>query len=109
MVYATYDFYLNEYKGNAIPESDFDRLALRSSAQLDRLVGSSVANSGEPGQMAVCAVAEAIQNNEQGEVTSQSVGSWSKTVQKAEKTDEQRILEAAKLYLGDLVRTVRWA
>ena len=37
MVYADYDYYLNEYSGNAVAEADFTRLSRQASAYLDSL------------------------------------------------------------------------
>ncbi|HWQ76559.1 MAG TPA: hypothetical protein VN441_14700 [Syntrophomonas sp.] len=110
--YAGYEFYTDVYKGNALTEYDFGRLILRASTYLDRITGSQSASytPAESVSMAACAVAEAWQVNEQGgEVTSQSVGSWSKSfAQKKPKTDDQRLLDAAMLYLPSIVRAVRW-
>ncbi|WP_206460234.1 hypothetical protein [Anaerovorax sp. IOR16] len=108
MVYADYTFYTGTYKGNSIPESDFDRFILRASSYIERMCGTITVVT-ENVKMAACAVAEAWQINEQGgDVVSQSVGPWSKSYQKTIKTDSARLLEAAQLYLGDLVKTVRW-
>ena len=35
MIYANYDFYVNEYFGRAIPENEFQRFALRGSQYID--------------------------------------------------------------------------
>ena len=35
MAYATYEFYRNEYGGNAIEEADFDGLAIRATAYIN--------------------------------------------------------------------------
>ena len=71
-----YSYYVREYKGNSIAEADFPRLSARAGAYLSALD----ANPGEDGYgLAVCAVAEAWQENERGgEVQSQTVGSWSR-------------------------------
>ena len=111
-VYATYVYYTGTYKGNSIPESDFDRLILRASSYLDRISGDTVKDTSDDDsvKMAACAVAEAWQTNEQGgDVVSQSVGSWSKSFQRKAKSDDDRLLEAAKLYLGSRIRRVGWA
>ena len=109
MAYADYTFYTSTYKGNAIAESDFDRLATRAGSWLDRVAGGSPSPVTDAVKMAACAVAEAWQQNEQGgEMVSQSVGSWSRTYAKQGKSNEDRLMEAARLYLPDLVRSVRW-
>lgn len=102
-----YEFYMNTYYGNQITEADFPRLVSRASAYLNRVCNLDNVPE-EAAKKALCAVAEAWQTNEQGgDVVSQSVGSWSKSyAEKKGKTDEQRLNDAAKPYLGNI--TVRW-
>ncbi len=112
MAYANYEYYTGTYKGSTIPSADFDRLATRASSFLDRVVSSNeltnIVNTDKV-KMATCAIAEAWLINEQGgDITNQTVGSWSKSFNKATKTDEGRLMEAAKLYLGNIVKQVRW-
>lgn len=111
MIYADYAFYTAGYRGTAIPETDYDRLAAMAAAYIDNVTRGQVKNINPVPhnvKMAACAVAEAYQVIEDGEVTSQSVGSWSKHYTKASKNDHTRLFEAAKLFLGDLARRVRW-
>ena len=107
-----YTFYADVYFGNQIPEADFPRLTARASAFLDGLGCDLTGVPEEVMKKAVCAVAEAWQTNEQGgDVVSQTVGSWSKTFASGSrpKTGDQRLLEAAQLYLGKYCNlTVRW-
>lgn len=108
-MYADYTYYTETYKGNAIPLSDYDRLALRASSYLDKLTMGRIKEPTEDIKMAVCAVAEAWLINEQGgDVTSQSVGSWSKTYAKKIKTDDQRLYDAAQLHLANTNLVSRW-
>ena len=103
-----YGYYTSEYLGNQITAQDFPRLIARAGDYLATL--PCVNADAEKLKKAACAVAEAWQVNEQGgDVASQSVGSWSKTFTKAAKpkSDAQRLMDAAKLYLGDCV-SVRW-
>ena len=116
MAYADYSYYVESYKGNAIPESDFDRLAERASDYIDSITrGEAAGAAGKNAELvkkAACGVAEAWQTNEQGgDVTSQSVGSWSRSYSKTAKNDDVRLWEAAYLYLAatGYMRTVRWA
>ncbi|QIB68262.1 hypothetical protein Ami103574_02560 [Aminipila butyrica] len=105
-----YEFYTDVYFGNQITKADFPRLIARASAYLDGICNLQSAPP-ESAKMALCAVAEAWQTNEQGgDVVSQSVGSWSKSyAQKKIKTDDVRLTDAAKLYLGQYCNlTVRW-
>lgn len=108
MPYADYPFYVSIYRGNQIAASDFPRLITRASSYLNSMTRANPPE--ESLKMAACAVAEAWQTNEQGgDLASQSVGSWSKSfAQKKPKSDDQRLLDAAKLYLGNVVSNVRW-
>jgi hypothetical protein len=110
--YADYTYYTNTYKGNSITEYDFDRLILRASAYLDRITANRAADytSEDAVKMAACAVAETWYINEQGgEIASQSVGSWSRHYAQAKpKSNDRRLLDAAILYLPDIVQPVRW-
>ncbi len=104
-----YTYYTGTYKGTAIPSSDFDRLITRAGSYLTSAV-TDLDPTTDNAKMAACAVAEAWQTNERGgDLASQSVGAWSKSFQqKAAKSDQERLYEAAQLYLGGLVRKVRW-
>ena len=106
-----YNFYTDVYYGNQIPEADFPRLTARASAFLDGLSCDLSAAPEESFKMAVCSMAEAWQTNEQGgDVVHQTIGSWSKTFADSKpKTSEQRLIEAAQLYLSKYCNlTVRW-
>lgn len=108
MEYVDYKFYKTKYMGNTIPEADFIRLANRASSYLDNIIKVTIPIS-ETIMMATCSIAEAWQLNENGgDIVSQSVGSWSKHYNKASKSDDDRLYEAAKLYLGSAVSKVRW-
>lgn len=112
MAYVDYEFYKNTYLGNAVPEADFNRLAQRASEYIDWITRGKAADmaDNENVMKAACAVAEAVQTNEQGgDVVSQSVGSWSRSFSKTAKTDSQRLLDAAQMYMHDLIPKVRWA
>lgn len=105
----TFEFYTDTYYGNQIPEADFPRLTARASAFLDGLACDLSDVPEDVLKKALCAVAEAWQTNEQGgDIVSQSVGSWSKHFQRKAKSDDDRLFEAARLYLGGRVRRVRW-
>jgi len=98
MAYADYDFYKNEYFGASIEEADFPRLALRGSQYIDYITqGRAQARSQlEAVKMACCILAEQYQviemtqalaqkslgnalSSPEGELSSQSVGDWSKS------------------------------
>lgn len=104
-----YTYYTDTYHGNQIAEPDFPRLVARAGATLAQ-IAQGCPKEGDSYQMAACAVAEAWQTNEQGgDLVSQSVGSWSKSYAgRKPKSDNQRLLEAAQVYLGPCVSAVRW-
>ena len=106
-----YEFYTDVYYGDQIAESDFPRLLARASAFLNNNCYNISVVPEEAYNNAVCAVAEAWQVNEQGgDVVSQSVGSWSRTLaEQKPKSNDQRLLEAAELYLKKYCSlSVRW-
>lgn len=108
MSVADYDFYKNTFKGADIAPYDFDRLVLRANAYLDS-IAICVLPDNDMVKMAQCAVAEQWRKNEQGgEVTSQSVGSWSQSFSTSNKSADSRLYDAAALYIGDLISRVRW-
>lgn len=111
MPYADYAFYRDTYLGNQITEQDFPRLVTRAGAYLDEVTGGQAAEhaDNESIKLAACAVAEAVQVNEQGgELASQSVGSWSKTYQTSGKGPGRRMYEAACLYLWNSGLIAGW-
>lgn len=97
MAYADFEYYANTYLGTAIEYNDFSRLSLRASAFLDYYTQGRAAKNEELDalKMCCCAIAEqyqyidtakalaqksitsSLENN--GELQSQTVGSWSKT------------------------------
>lgn len=103
MAYATYVFYTDTYKGNAIASADFDRLATRASSYIDHLTlgRASSYSAGDEVKMAACSVAEVLDKEEKGgELASQTVGSWSRSYVTSGKTLDQRLYDAVKLYLA---------
>ena len=111
MSYADYTYYTDTYLGTSIDEDDFDALALRASAQLDRITfnrASSVTDEDDLDSlaMACCAVAEEIQSVNQegstGGITSERVGSYSVTYAEnniRQLSQVQRYENVARLYL----------
>lgn len=98
MAYADFDFYVNEYYGQAVDEIAFPHLAIRASSYLDYYTQGRADKNHELKElkMACCAMAEQYQVIEQaqalanknlsaamesdgGEVQSETVGSWSKS------------------------------
>ncbi len=110
MIYADFAYYEEDYGGIDVDSATFDRLKNRASMYIDKITGGRVIDPPpESVKMALCAVVDAMNVNEQGgEVASQSVGSWSKSFSKKPKTDEQRLRDAALFYLEDSGLISRW-
>lgn len=121
MVYADYTFYVDEYYGNAIPEEDFPRLASRASdyirAKTDFISDKVDGWQLEAVKKCTCAIADILLDESIMEasafsggqsVSSESVGSWSKSYSAAGISSAQmeyidkRKLEALYLYLSGL-------
>ena len=104
MVYADYDYYLNEYSGNAVAEADFTRLSRQASAYLDSLTCGKIRGTWVDDSRvkdACCAVAEVMQKQEKGgEVASESNDGASVTYVTGSATPEQRMYNAAVMYLS---------
>ncbi len=109
MSYADFTHYTTEYLGNVIAQADFPRLALRASAQIDRITFGRAATDTDNEtaiKNAMCAVAEELQRQEQNEnadgITSESQGQYSVsygTGSSRSRTNQQKIEDAAKLWL----------
>lgn len=103
-----FNFYTQTFLGNKIGNAtEFARLAKRAEAFIEQLMGGRVSTlPPDVYKNAVCAVAEAWQTNEQGgDLSSQSVGSWSRAYANKPMTNEERLTQAAMFYLP----SVRWA
>lgn len=109
MVYADYDYYTSVY-GGTMPEADFNRLSRQASAYLDRVTFDRI-DAGLPDSVmgrvkdACCAVADAYLLNENGGgIASESNDGISVhyvTGVSTAKSENQRLKEAAALYLGN--------
>lgn len=111
MAYADFSFYTDTYIGNAISESEFDRLIIRASSYIDHITHGRAASYSpvDTVKMAACAAAEAWQKNEQGgELQSQSVGSWSKSFAMVPKTSDEILYDSVSMYLSDTGLLTRW-
>lgn len=124
MAYADYEYYTTTYLGTAIKKDDFPRLALRASSFLDYYTqGRSAQNSDlDALKMACCAVAEQYQSidtaqalaqkslsaslESDGELQSQTVGSWSKTYRSGGDSAQQALssVQTAQAALGALAQ-----
>lgn len=110
MSYADYTYYTGTYLGTAIASGDFDRLALRASAWIDRLTfqraAADTANTNAI-KNAMCAIAEDIQNTEANggvdAIQSESIGQNSVTygaMSSKLASAGETYLQTASLYLG---------
>ena len=113
MAYASYEFYTMDYFGDAVPVSDFPRLAERASEYIDYITRGKAAKCADlaPIQKACCALAEHYQvidkaraaaASENGELAAQTVGSWSKTYRSGTETAkeyEAQLYSIAQRYL----------
>ena len=124
MAYADYEYYTAAYLGTAIQMADFPRLSLRASSFLDYYTqGRAARNAGlDALKMACCAVAEQYQAidaaqalaqkalsasvKSDGELQSQSVGSWSKTYRSGGDSAQQALssAQAARASLGAIAQ-----
>jgi len=108
---AAYLYYQESY-GGALPEEVFCQLAQRASFYVNQLTGGRAAKKKDSDavKMAVCAVVEAMQQQKDGGmVTSESVGSWSRTFATGNAKSAERLLyDAAMLYLADSGLAARW-
>ncbi len=97
-----YDFYINTYLGNEIPESAFRGAAVRAAQALQRIRSRyQIVNCQETSEkMALCAMAEAIYGSysRKSAVAAASVGGVSVRYAKAE-TLQKQLLDRARIYL----------
>ena len=59
--YATYEFYVEEFGGSLLKESDFDGAILKASAFLDEITFGRITDVTDDIRAAACAVAEEMQ------------------------------------------------
>lgn len=112
-VYANYTFYTEQFRGTAIAQPDYDRLAMRASVLIDQVTfGRAVAvvaagtdtDTVDKIKMAVCAVAEMLHKDESegGEIQSEQVGNHSVTYVKGPaRSLISRTREEARPWLWD--------
>jgi len=114
--YATLTYYKTTYLGTAIADAAFPALALRASAVIDQqtfqraapvVTAATDTATIDLIQMATCAVAEELQaitaSGGADGIESERVGAHSVTYAKnssQRRTTNQRLADAAKLYLG---------
>ncbi len=130
MIYADYEFYVNDFLGDQIEEAAFPKLAMRAGAFLDLCTMGRAKHHADMHEvkMACCALAEQYQaidtaqkaaqkslsgalSSKDGELSSQSVGVWSKSYRSGGETAkaalsaageaQQALYNTALLYLGN--------
>ncbi len=106
MPYADYAYYTDIY-GGTMPVEDFKRLSRQASAYIDQVTFGRAGRS-HPQKIqnkikdACCAVADVLKKKEDGgEVTSQTVGPWTKRFAESGKTLDQQQHDTVLLYLGN--------
>ena len=124
MAYADYEYYTDTYLGTAIKEDDFQRLSMRASSFLDYYTQGRAAQNSDLDalKMACCAVAEQYQYidtaqalaqkslsaslESDGELQSQTVGSWSKTYRSGGDSAQQALssVQTAQATLGAIAQ-----
>ena len=124
MAYADYEYYTTTYLGTAIKEDDFPRLSLPASSFLDYYTQGRAAQNPDLDalKMACCAIAEQYQYidtaqalaqkslsaslESDGELQSQTVGSWSKTYRSGGDSAQQALssVHTAQAALGSVVQ-----
>jgi len=107
LITVDYAFYTGTYKGT-LSEADFNRLAIKASAYLDRVTHdrlAAVVDTAvlELAKLACCSAADAMLANEQGGVKAESNDGVSVTYVEGSgpaKADGKRLREAVGLFLG---------
>ena len=106
MIYADYDYYLDEYFGNSISGDDFARLSRQASAYIDTITYSNAEKATDSKVIAklsdaCCAIAEIMYKQEQGgEIASESNDGASVTYVNSSTTPERRLYNIAVMHLS---------
>lgn len=107
MIYADYAYYIGTYCGTAVPEGEFTRLSRKASAYIDTVTHGN-AEKAEDSKVkaklsdACCAVVEELYQQEQGgEIASESNHNVSRTYVTSGKNAQRRMYDAAVMYLAN--------
>lgn len=104
MIYADYDFYANKY-GGVLNEDDFSKHITKASAYVDyitmgRITGNLLEKYNEKISLAVCSVVDVLYDESNGgELSSQTVGPWTRTYKGSGKTADQKKYDCVEMYL----------
>lgn len=101
--YCDYEFYSKEYNGT-MAEEDFNREVLKASAYVDMVtmnrITTSVLNKySDQIKLATCAACDVYFTAEKGEVSSETVGSWSVSYGTSGITTQQKLQDSVEDYL----------
>lgn len=99
MVYAEYEYYKTIYHGS-LPSEEFNRFSRQASAYLDQVTFGRIKEATEAVKDACCAVVDELYLRENPRAVSETVQSWSKTFSADNTPAQQRLYNAAALYLG---------
>ena len=104
---VTYEFYVNQYLGSAIPEKAFSGMAARAEQVLSRFQQSyRVESSGKEAEsMAICAMAESLWQNRNRRLSSANIGSVSVQYETDRNALRRELYDKACIYL-DIYRGV---
>ncbi len=103
--YCDYVFYVTEYYGT-MAEEDFNREVLKASAYVDmvtmnRITASILEKYETQIKLATCAACDVYYAAEKGgEITSESVGSWSRSYGSSGMTTQQKLQDCVENYLA---------
>lgn len=108
MNYTTYEFYSETYLGEKIPQENFEKLSLRASAEVRKnIYDRDISEYDKDVQMATCSVAELlyeqqeikdkIQDENNKEVASETVGPHSKSYVNKSSLLDKRILSSDEM------------
>lgn len=111
MIYADYDFYRNEYRGDVVEPAEWQRLAVIAGAHIDRITFARLRNGAEitdSVRMAVCAAADVLhrQQSERSQlpvwIKSENTDGYSVSYEDAvamAKREQKEVIDAIKLFL----------
>ena len=104
MTYADYNFYVTSY-GGTLTEDAFNKLITKASAYVDyitlgRITPIHLDKYKEKISLAACSVVDVLHDEANGgELSSQTVGPWTRTYKGSGKTAEQKKYDSAEVYL----------
>lgn len=103
MRYVDYTYYVSEY-GGTLPEEEFNKQVVKASAYINyitmgRINNAALAMFADEIKMATCSVLEEYHGTSHGELSSQTVGPWTRVYKASGKTADEKLRDAAEHYL----------